>query len=91
MKKTFYVLTDDKVGSGPRLRPQSLLKSADKEPEKAADSAQPMDTDADATEVTDPPPKASVPPKALSLSAKLAAKRKTTDTEPVGSASKARR
>jgi hypothetical protein len=28
VKKIFYVLTDDKVGAGPRLQPQSLLKPA---------------------------------------------------------------
>lgn len=28
VNKIFYVLTDDKVGAGPRLQPQSLLKPA---------------------------------------------------------------
>jgi hypothetical protein len=33
VKKTFYVLTDDKVGSGPRLRPQALIKDPSKDVE----------------------------------------------------------
>ena len=86
VKKTFFVLTDDKVGSGPRLRPQSLLKSSDKESEKTADSDQPMETTTNEIPNSQP---ATGAPKALSLSAKLAAKRKATD--PADSASKARR
>ncbi len=51
--KTFYVLTDDKVGAGPRLRPQSLNKDSDKdqgtsskESNVATEASQPMETDA---------------------------------------------
>ncbi len=63
VKKTFFVLTDDKVGAGPRMRPQSGLKPAEK------DTAQPMETD---SEVVPVQPE-------LTLSAKLAAKRKATE------------
>ena len=85
VKKTFYVLTDDKVGAGPRLRPNSLAKNSDK---SASDSDKPAndsgksvgqgtsrDTDTAQPMETDPP---TVPP-VMSLSAKLAAKRKLTD------------
>ncbi len=85
VKKTFYVLTDDKVGAGPRLRPNSLAKDkgSDQGPNqgvKEAESGQSMDID--------PPPPASPP--VLSLSAKLALKRKATNNA-ADSASKARR
>jgi hypothetical protein len=68
VKKTFFVLTDDKVGAGPRLRPQSGLKPAEK------DTAQPMETDSEVVPVQ-PPAKQHE----LTLSAKLAAKRKATE------------
>jgi hypothetical protein len=41
VKKIFYVLTDDKVGAGPRLRPNALADTSVTEP--ATD--QPMETD----------------------------------------------
>ncbi len=94
--KTFYVLTDDKVGAGPRLRPQSLNKDSDKgqgtsskEVSVAAEASQPMETDA--VESAGSQPVAVVPAGSggLTLSAKLAAKRKNTDG--VESVSKARR
>jgi hypothetical protein len=78
VRKTFYVLTDDKVGAGPRLRPNSLAKESDKGPDQGTDASQPMETD----QPTAPP--------VMSLSAKLAAKRKATDNG-AESASKARR
>ncbi len=75
VKKTFYVLTDDKVGAGPRLRPNSLAKEPHKDPDQestlSSDTTQPMETD---------PPTAPTAPPALSLSAKLAAKRKATES-----------
>jgi hypothetical protein len=78
VKKTFYVLTDDKVGAGPRLRPNSLAKEPNKDPDQesvqGSDTTQPMETD--------PPtaPTAPTAPPVLSLSAKLAAKRKATES-----------
>jgi hypothetical protein len=78
VRKTFYVLTDDKVGSGPCLCPNALSKDTSKDPDQGTESAQPMETD---------PPTA---PPVMSLSAKLAAKRKATDSG-ADSASKARR
>ncbi len=75
VKKTFYVITDDKVGAGPRLRPNSLAKEPNKDPDQESiqnsDTSQPMETD---------PPAAPTVPPALSLSAKLAAKRKATES-----------
>jgi len=44
VKKTFFVLTDDKVGSGPRLRP-GALSQASAQNETGANEPQPMDTD----------------------------------------------
>jgi hypothetical protein len=91
VKKTFFVLTDDKVGSGPRLRPQSLLKETDKNPstDKGPEPSQPMETDSEPTSDARP---AQGPPKVLSLSAKLAAKRKATDSaDSADSVSKSRR
>ncbi len=104
VKKTFYVLTDDKVGAGPRLRPQSLNKDSEKSSGSTSkeinDAAQPMETDSHDS---------SVPPQSvnsaagnsaagnsvagaggLTLSAKLAAKRKATDNV-TDSVAKARR
>jgi hypothetical protein len=80
VKKIFHVLTDDKVGAGPRLLPNSLSKPA------TSDPAQPMETDTDSSEVAIvDPPEISQPP---SLSAKLAAqKRKAAETAD-GSAAK---
>ncbi len=87
----FYILTDDKVGAGPRLRPQALLKDQDKgqgldSNPTGQDTPQPMDTDQPQSQPQQP---AVDPPRSLTLSAKLAAKRKATD--PGDSASKARR
>jgi hypothetical protein len=91
--KTFYVLTDDKVGAGPRLRPQSLNKSSiegqgtSKQTNASVEASQPMETDS--TEGSSTQPAAVVPASSggLSLSAKLAAKRKNTDgTESVAKA-----
>jgi len=39
VKKTFYVLTDDKVGSGPRLRPGTLSQGP------PVEEVQPMETE----------------------------------------------
>jgi hypothetical protein len=47
IKKIFYVLTDDKVGAGPRLRPNALADTSVTE----AATDQPMETDADVSEV----------------------------------------
>jgi hypothetical protein len=93
VKKTFFVLTDDKVGAGPCLRPQALLKESGKDQttdkDQTADKDQPMETDGDAAG-NNPP--VQEPPKVMSLSAKLAAKRKNTDTaDSASSASKNRR
>jgi hypothetical protein len=53
VKKTFFVLTDDKIGSGPRLKPGVLaLKPA---PESIDSS--PMETDAEVVEEEVPPPR----------------------------------
>ncbi len=68
MKKTFYVLTDDKVGAGPRMRPQSGLKPAE------TDAIQPMETDNEANPTQQP-----VKQPESTLSAKLAAKRKAAE------------
>jgi hypothetical protein len=79
VKKLFYVLTDDKVGSGPRLKPGVLSKS----PEKAKDQDQPMETDPDNSEVAVDQPTGHLPSQpassgsGLSLAAKLALKRKS--------------
>ncbi len=42
VKKTFYVLTDDKVGSGPRLRPGALSQASS---QNVTEANEPMDTD----------------------------------------------
>ncbi len=92
VKKIFYVLTDDKVGAGPRLRPHALVETS--ENESAID--QPMETDTDTSDVvvvnctegsTDNSQQS------LTLSAKLAAqalKRKATEPANPGT-SKSRR
>jgi hypothetical protein len=83
VKKIFHVLTDDKVGAGPRLRPQSLVKPI------SSDQAQPMETDTEQNEVAiiDTPGASQKP----TLSAKLAAhKRKAAEPTDAGVA-KARR
>jgi hypothetical protein len=80
VKKLFYVLTDDKIGSGPRLKPGVLSRG----PEKVRDDDQPMETDPDNSEVatdqsTGQPtgqPASSVP----TLASKLALKRKSDAT-----------
>ncbi len=77
VRRTFYVLTDDKVGSGPRLRPGSLSK------EPALEEVQPMETEP--TEPTKQSTSSNTQPKPSSqatLAAKLAAqalKRKASD------------
>jgi hypothetical protein len=88
VRKTFFVLTDDKVGSGPRLRPGALSQAP-------ADDAQPMETDSSEqssstspkqSSSTSPEPTKAASPKtapATTLAAKLAAqavKRKATDS-----------
>ncbi len=99
MKKTFYVLTDDKVGSGPRLRPQALLKEPGQDKNSGAgagtsassgvsqESAASMEIDSIATAPVSQP--TSDPPRGMTLSAKLAAKHKAS--EAADSPSKARR
>jgi hypothetical protein len=86
VKKTFYVLTDNKVGAGPRLRPNSLAKEPSKDSEPA------MEVDAtDATDATaSQPPDNPTAPVGMTLSTKLAAKRKHSDAVS-DSPSKARR
>jgi hypothetical protein len=91
--KTFYVLTDDKVRVGPRLRPQSLNKDSAKgqgtsstEASVTTEASQPMETD---TIESQPVAVAPASSGGLSLSAKLAAKRKNSDG--AESVSKARR
>jgi hypothetical protein len=91
VKKTFFVLTDDKVGSGPRLRPGALSQA---QAPVEVDEPQPMDTDsqdksssASTDPVNTPSPKPSgsgspKPPSTPSLASKLAAqavKRKAAD------------
>ncbi len=49
VNKIFYVLTDDKVGAGPRLQPQSLLKPATID--LTADEAAETDMDVDVAAV----------------------------------------
>jgi hypothetical protein len=90
VKKTFYVLTDDKVGSGPRLRPQALAKDQSKDQNKDAEPANSMEVDTPAvTPAADPAPSGSSNSVGMTLSAKLAAKRKASDA--VDSPSKSRR
>jgi len=71
----FYVLTDDKIGSGPRLRPGVLAK---KPAENDTDASQPMETDAEAA---DPPKSVSTPQTLASklAQAQLAKKRKAAE------------
>ncbi len=87
------------MGAGPRLRPQSLNKDSEKSSESTSkeisDDAQPMETDS--LDSSNPPKSvksAAVNSAAsaggLSLSAKLAAKRKATDNV-ADSVAKARR
>ncbi len=88
VRKTFFVLTDDKVGSGPRLRPGTLSQAP-------ADDVQPMETDPGEqsgsaspkqSSSTSPKPTQAAAPKtatATTLAAKLAAqsfKRKAADS-----------
>ncbi len=86
MLKTFYVLTDDKVGAGPQLRPQSLNKDSVKgqgtsstAASIANEASQPMETDTVDTVDSQPVAVAPASSGGLTLSAKLAAKRKNTD------------
>jgi hypothetical protein len=84
VKKIFYVLTDDKVGAGPRLRPNALADTSVTEP--TAD--QPMETDTSEVAVVD---NSESTPQQPSLSAKLSAlKRKAAEPADPGT-SKARR
>jgi hypothetical protein len=91
VKKTFFVLTDDKIGSGPRLRPSSLSQGP------STEEVQPMETEqseqseqsTSSTISHKTPSKGGKPP---TLSSKLAAqsvKRKATDP-PASNASKQR-
>jgi hypothetical protein len=76
VKKTFFVLTDDKVGSGPRLRPGALAQGHTDEP---TEEVQPMETDNPVQSTSSTPTVAAPQP---TLSAKLAAqavKRKATE------------
>jgi hypothetical protein len=79
VKKTFYVLTDGKVGSGPRLRPGSLSQ------EPTPEEAQPMETDSTEQSTSSSKTPLKTPSKATktsTLASKLAAqavKRKATD------------
>ena len=82
VKKTFYVLTDDKVGSGPRLRPGVLSQPIN--------NSEPMETDHSESTVS---PKQStsksqpVKAQSVSLAAKLAAqnlKRKAAESLDTG-------
>ncbi len=83
VKKTFYVLTDDKVGAGPRLRPQALLKPADVE------ATQPMEVDGVSSQQGQLPKQ---PLPELTLAAKLAAaKRKASEPANTQVTAKARR
>ncbi len=66
VKKTFYILTDDKIGSGPRLKPGVLSK---KPPAEKQDDDPPMEIDAHAEDSAAPDPA----PAKLTLAAKLAA------------------
>ncbi len=88
------MLTDDKVGAGPRLRPQALNKGTEKDSEStskdANDATQPMETDTNEGPAPAPPGTSVVNTGGLSLSAKLAAKRKAT-TDLADSAAKAKR
>jgi len=88
VKKTFFVLTDDKVGSGPRLKPGSLSQ------EPTAEEVQPMETDhsEQSTSTQSQHKTPSKGAKTPSLASKLAAqavKRKATDP-PSSSVSKQR-
>ncbi len=80
IKKLFYVLTDDKVGSGPRLKPGVLSKG----PEKVQGDDQPMETDPDNSEVAanqpTSQPTGQPASSGLTLAAKLALKRKSDTT-----------
>jgi hypothetical protein len=83
VRKTFFVLTDDKVGAGPRLRPQALLKPAETDP------AQPMEIDGSTSQ---PVPTSRQPAPELTLAAKLAAaKRKASEAADAPATAKARR
>jgi len=82
------------------LRPQSLAKESGKDVESSMDvgSASTMETDAQGIAPTSgtsasaaAPAKGAAPPLGLTLSAKLAAKRKAADGDSAASPSKARR
>jgi len=80
VRKIFHVLTDDKVGAGPRLPPNSLSKPADKE------TVQPMETDNESVEVAvlDQPDVG----QAATLSSKLAAQKRKAAESADGTAAK---
>jgi hypothetical protein len=90
VKKIFHVLTDDKVGAGPRLRPHALVETSKNE--SAVD--QPMDTDtSDVVVVNRTEGSTDNSQQFSTLSAKLAAqalKRKATEPANPGT-SKSRR
>jgi len=75
VKRTFFVLTDDKVGSGPRLRPGSLSQ------EPTPEEVQPMETDStdQSTSSSKTSNKATKTPTLASKLAAQAVKRKATD------------
>ncbi len=81
------------MGAGPRLRPSSLAKDPSKDSESVKDSEPAMEidvTDATVTTASQPPTNPVPTPVGMSLSAKLAAKRKRSDAVS-DSPSKARR
>ncbi len=86
VKKTFYVLSDDKIGSGARLRPGVLAEK------KSVVDETPMETDVEivaeteAVQGTSSGSARTVP--LQTLSQKLAAKRKASDNSDAGAASR---
>ncbi len=77
VQKLFYVLTDDKIGSGPHLCPGVLAK---KPADNDTTSSQPMETDADA-DAADLTKSVSTPQTSASklAQAQLAKKRKAAE------------
>ncbi len=75
MKKTFYLLSDDKVTAGQRARSMAATATADKDVTEK-DVEQAMETDSDVAPV---PTKAPAQSLAAKLSASLAAKRKASE------------
>jgi hypothetical protein len=94
VKKTFFVLTDDKVGSGPRLRPGVLSQGPTEGAQPTAKEVQPMETDhteqSTSSQLSNKTPsKATKTPTLASKLAAQAVKRKATDA-PASSVSKQR-